>query len=71
MFRPATAGQAGSLDTVVPADQLLETAHAVAARLRTLNMPAHIATKLRARAATLDALRAAIEADDAEMQLLL
>jgi hypothetical protein len=36
-----------------------------------LSMPAHKATKLRARTDMLAALRTAIEADDAEMQALL
>lgn len=57
------AVSAGILDRVVPADELHDTARAVATTLAALDLPAHVATKLRARAQTLQALRAAIDAD--------
>jgi len=71
VFTPETAISAGFLDEVVAAEELIETAVRRAARLMTLDQRAHAATKLRARAAMLDALRAAILADDAEMRALL
>ena len=71
VFTPATAVDAGFLDEVVSADELLDVARQRAARLMTLHRRAHAATKLRSREATLVALRAAIEADDAEMRALL
>lgn len=58
-----TAIAAGFLDRVVPADQVIATARTTAASLASLNMAAHAANKLRGRADTLKALRAAIEAE--------
>lgn len=64
MFSPEAAVQAGFLDALVPADQLLSKAQEEAARMaETLNMKAHVETKLKARAAYLSALDAAIEKD--------
>ena len=60
--------QVGILDRVVPATELAAAARAEAERLVTLNMPAHGATKLRARAASLAAIRSATEADEAELR---
>lgn len=65
LYSPGDAVAAGFLDRVVPAADLLNEALGAAAKLAKLNMPAHAATKLRAREQTLQALRAAIEADDA------
>ena len=59
---------AGILDRVVPAAELQEVARDIAAQLVNLDMAAHAATKLRARDQTLKALRAAIEADEADRQ---
>ena len=66
-FGPDDAVAAGFLDRVVPAGDVVQTAHDVARQLATLDLAAHAASKLRARAETLRALRAAIEADDAEL----
>lgn len=64
MFSPETAVQAGFLDILVPADQLLGAARDEAARLAdTLDMRAHAQTKLKARADYLSLLNAAIEKD--------
>jgi enoyl-CoA hydratase/carnithine racemase len=67
-YPPDEAVAAGFLDRVVPAADLLAVARATAAELGKLNMEARAATKLRARAEALKALRAAIEADDAAFQ---
>lgn len=67
-FPPEDAVPAGFLDRVVEPSNLEGASRSVATQLGTLNMNAHAATKLRARDATLTALRTAIEADDAELQ---
>lgn len=71
IFTPAEAVTAGFLDRVVPVAELQDEAQATAARLAKLNMPAHAATKLRAREQNLKALRAAIEIDDAAFAALM
>ena len=71
VFTPETAIHAGFLDEVAAADEVLDVARQRAARLMTLDWRAHAATKQRSREAMLVALRAAIEADDAEMRALL
>ena len=63
MFTPEGALAAGFLDQVVPADQLMTAANAMAQQLKGLNMGAHKKTKLKVRKALLDALDAAIEVD--------
>jgi enoyl-CoA hydratase len=63
MFTPHTAIAAGFLDKVVPADQLLATANAVAQEFKQLNLKAHANTKLKVRKELLDTLAAAIESD--------
>ncbi|WP_295470124.1 crotonase/enoyl-CoA hydratase family protein [uncultured Pseudomonas sp.] len=63
MFSPEAARDAGFLDQVVAAEQLLETARQVAGNLKKLNMNAHRQTKLKARRAFLETLDAAIEQD--------
>lgn len=63
MFTPQSAIAAGFLDRVVPADQLLTVAHAVAQEFKQLNMKAHTNTKLKVRKDLLDTLAAAIESD--------
>lgn len=63
MFNPAAAVQAGFLDTVVPAAELMSAALTMAQQLKTINMRAHGATKLKARKTLLDTLDRAIEID--------
>lgn len=63
MFNPQGALAAGFLDQVVPADQLMTAANAMAQQLKGLNMAAHKKTKLKMRKALLDALDAAIAVD--------
>ncbi len=63
MFNPQTAVDAGFLDTVVAADQLLPTAIAAAQQLKKINMKAHKNTKLKVRKALLETLDWAIEED--------
>jgi enoyl-CoA hydratase len=64
IYTPDEAVAAGFLDRVVPAEDLKSAALSTATRLAALNMEAHAATKLRARAQALTAVRAGIEADD-------
>jgi enoyl-CoA hydratase len=64
VFAPDDAVAAGLLDRVVPAGELAEAARSTAARLAQLDAGAHAQTKLRTREATLQALRAALDADD-------
>lgn len=63
MYGPEDAVTAGFADRAVPASELRDTAHAVATQLAKLDPTAHAASKLRARAQALGAIRAAIEAD--------
>jgi enoyl-CoA hydratase len=63
MFDPQGAVDAGFLDKLVPAEQLLATAQAVAQQLKKINMSAHKNTKLKVRKALLDTLDRAIELD--------
>jgi enoyl-CoA hydratase len=63
MFDPQSAVDAGFLDKVVPAEQLMATALTAAAQLKKINMTAHRNTKLKVRKALLETLDAAIEAD--------
>ena len=67
-FSPANAVEAGFLDQVVDAGRLSDVARGVAEAMAGLDMAAHVATKLRVRQPMLDALRAAIDADDAEFR---
>ena len=64
-FPPDAAVAAGFLDRVVAPADLAREALAKAAELAKLNPAAFAATKLRARAVALTAVRAAIEADGA------
>jgi enoyl-CoA hydratase len=66
-FTPDNAVEAGLLDQVVEASELLDVARSTAAQLATLDMRAHSESKLRAREGTLRALRAGIDADMAEL----
>jgi enoyl-CoA hydratase len=68
-FTPADAVAAGFLDRTVEASSVHEVARGVAAQLGTLDLSAHEATKRRARAQALGAIRSAIDADTAEYQI--
>ncbi len=68
IYSPAGAVEAGFLDRVVPEDELIAAARDKATALAELNMHAHTATKLRARHEALQAVRKAIEADEAELR---
>jgi enoyl-CoA hydratase len=70
IYTPEAAVAAGFLDHVVPAAELLPTAQKIALALSQLDMPAHAATKLRARESTLLALRVAIDSDDLDLRSL-
>jgi enoyl-CoA hydratase len=63
MYTPAEAVQAGFLDRVVAADELRAASVQAAEALAELDAKAHTATKLRARAGALEAVRAAIESE--------
>lgn len=63
IFSPSAAVNAGFLDCVVPAEQLMETALATAHTMKKINMRAHSQTKLKVRKALLEALDVAIELD--------
>lgn len=63
IFNPQDAMDAGFLDKVVPAEQLMATAVAVAQQLKKINMTAHKNTKLKVRKAFLETLDKAIELD--------
>ena len=71
VFSPDDALAAGFLDRVVSASDLAEVSTAVAGELAKLDLDAHAATKLRARAPALHAIHEAIEADDAALRRLL
>src|SRR5271166_3109167 len=60
---PDAAVEAGFLDRLVDETQLAGAAREVAEQLRTLDLAAHAATKLRARDTTLAAIRVAIDLD--------
>ncbi|WP_369959137.1 crotonase/enoyl-CoA hydratase family protein [Pseudomonas benzenivorans] len=63
MFDPQGAVDAGFLDKVVPAEQLMNSALAAARQLKKINMTAHRNTKLKVRKALLETLDQAIELD--------
>ena len=65
-YDAAKAVTAGFLDELVPAAELAAQAHKTALALSKLSREHHVATKLRARAPALAALRRAIEEDIAE-----
>jgi enoyl-CoA hydratase len=60
MYGPDEAVAAGFLDQVVPAAELATAGREAATALAALDLAAHAATKLRARARALEAVRAAI-----------
>jgi enoyl-CoA hydratase len=67
VFSPETAVEAGLLDEV--AETVLQTAHAKAVELKKLHPGAFAATKLRLRHDALALLRAAMDEDDAELDV--
>jgi enoyl-CoA hydratase len=71
IFAPAEAMAAGFLDRVVPETDLAKVALEAAEALTKLDMKAHAATKLRARAQTLAAIHAAIATDEAAFRQIL
>ncbi len=68
VFSPAGAAGAGFLDRVVEPAELRDEARAAAAGFAALNRPAHAGSKQRLREPTLAAIRAGIEADDADVR---
>lgn len=68
VFAPRDAVDLGVLDRVVEDAEFQDITRDLAVQLAALDPRAHAATKLRARASTLTALRAAIEADDAALR---
>jgi enoyl-CoA hydratase len=63
MFNPQSAKEAGFLDAVVPPEELMNAANAMALHFKKLNPKAHTQTKLKMRQALLDSLDSAIELD--------
>lgn len=63
LFAPPEAVTAGFFDRLVPAAELDAAAEQVAQALSRINLPAHAATKRRARGETIQAVRTAIEAE--------
>ena len=63
LFNPITAIDAGFLDRVVPAEELMQAALGVATLMKKINMKAHRNTKLKVRKDLLQALDVAIELD--------
>ncbi len=63
LFNPQDAVDAGFLDKVVPAEQLMSSTLAVAQQMKKMNMTAHKNTKLKVRKAMLETLDKAIELD--------
>ena len=70
IYDPAGAVEAGFLDQLAEGPDLLRTAEATARGLSALDMRAHAATKLRARAQALAAIRGAIEEDEEFLRTL-
>jgi enoyl-CoA hydratase len=68
VYGPDEAVAAGFLDRVVPAAELSSFAHNRAAQLGKLDATAHAATKLRARAQALTALREAIATEGGSLR---
>jgi enoyl-CoA hydratase len=66
VYTPDDAIAAGFVDRVVPFAELGDAARVTATRLAGLDITAHAATKLRARAPLLDALRAALTPEGVE-----
>ena len=71
IFPPSEAVAAGFLDRVTPAASVMQVARETAEAMATLDMRAHVATKLRVRAGTLAAMRAAMVSDEAAFVAML
>jgi enoyl-CoA hydratase len=67
-FSPDNAVEAGFLDRVVPARDLMKVVGAVTAAMAGLDLDAHAEAKARVRGPALEALRSAIAADFAGVQ---
>lgn len=67
LFNPVSAVEAGFLDRVVPAEELMQTALGVATLMKKINMTAHRNTKLKVRKQLLEALDAAVELDKTQL----
>jgi enoyl-CoA hydratase len=63
MFSPVEAVTAGFFDWIVPAAELSAAANVVAEDLAKINLPAHTASKLRARQQAIKAIREAIDTE--------
>jgi enoyl-CoA hydratase len=63
LFTPAAAAEVGFVDRVVAADDVVSTAQAVVRSFEGLDAAAHLGSKLRARSALLEAVRAGIESE--------
>jgi enoyl-CoA hydratase len=70
LYTPEGAVDAGILDRAVPPTELGDVARGTAETLAALDMRAHAATKLRVRKQALEAIRAAIDVDDAAFRAL-
>lgn len=70
VYTPSEGVAAGLLDQVVAADDLLPTANSLASSFAGLDKRAHASTKLRAREAALNAIRAGLEMDRETFQQL-
>jgi enoyl-CoA hydratase len=68
VYAPEDAVAGGFVDRVVPAGELAEAARQAAVRFSALDRHAHAATKLRVQEPTLEAMRAALGADDLELR---
>lgn len=68
VFDPQGAVTAGFLDETVAPGEVVARAQARAAEFLELNQAAHAGTKARVRAPQLEAIRTAIEVDDAEVR---
>lgn len=71
IYSPASSIAAGFLDRVVPEASVIDEARAELKKLARYSRSVHTATKLRLRESSLKAIRAAIEADDAEFRALM
>jgi enoyl-CoA hydratase len=63
MFGPRDAAAAGFLDRVVPAGDMESTLTAAVDGLKRIDLSAHRTVKRRLRGATIEAMRAAIDAE--------
>ncbi len=71
IYAPKDAVPAGFVDRVVAEAELDAAAQAAALRLAKLNRAAYTATKLRVRAGLIQAMRTAVQADEAALRALL